>query len=123
MVEGAKLSQERAKAAKAVDRAAVAYARALRRWDLLTTDQERVLGRAGRDPRTVRPRSWMIEAGLMRALLDAGLPHGIIRLEFQAGAQATVRPGKIAPLAKYDAPLGAVEVPADESDKPKGRSR
>jgi hypothetical protein len=109
--KAAKLKAQRAKAAKAVDRAAVAYAEALKAWDSLTTEQELVLRQAGHGTpadRRIRPSAWMVESGLQRALIDAHLPHGIIRLELQAGARATLRPDRIAPLAELDAPLGAV---------------
>lgn len=98
------LQAEREKAAHAVDLAAARFARELRKFDRITTEQETTLRRVGARNAAdmARPRSWQIEAALMHALREAGCPHGIIALEAFAGP-AHIGPGWVRPLAESDA--------------------
>lgn len=123
LLKAAKLKRERVKAAQAVDQAAAAYAEALRRWDRLTTEQESLLHPLGFAPASVRPRSWMIESGLLAALRAAGMPDGAVRVESRRGPEPVLRAGRLRPLAELDAGLGAVEVPTRAArSKPAPRS-
>jgi hypothetical protein len=108
--EARRLAVKREEAALAVDAAAKVYAESLRVWDRLTTEQEAVLRRAGRDGRAARPRRWAIEAGLMRALIDAGCPRGIVRLETFMGENPTFRPSAVKPLSELDGPIGQCQL-------------
>jgi hypothetical protein len=103
--EARQLAARREQAARKVDKAAAEYAKALAAWDRLTSEQESVLRRAGRNGQAVRPRPWMIESGLLHALTSAGVPHGAIGLEIVRGVQPTLRPGAVRPLAEFDGPL------------------
>ena len=100
------LQSERNAAAREVDAAARQFAVKLAAWDRITTRQEQALRAAGwngEHAMAARPRPWMVEAALGRALGDAGVPRGMIRMETFTGATASVRPGKVVPLAECDA--------------------
>jgi DNA repair exonuclease SbcCD ATPase subunit len=96
------LQTERQRLAAEIDERAAAYAAALRAWDRVTSEQESALRNAGWAADVAlmaRPRAWMIECALARALRDAGCPHGIIELGSVVGqAQRHIRP-----LAEADA--------------------
>ena len=107
------LQSEREKAARATDSALRKFAHALRQWDKITSEQEALLRQAGwsfEAAMAARPRPWMAESAVQRALRDAGVPSGLIRMEAFSGLEPAVSPGRVRPLAECDAkPVAPLE--------------
>jgi hypothetical protein len=96
------LQADRERSARKVDSELRRFATALRAWDRITTEQETSLRRAGwsgERAMAARPKRWMIEAAIMRALTDAGCPAGIITLGSFTGA---LGPSQVRPLVELD---------------------
>lgn len=109
LAEARRLQAERETAAVAVDKAAAVFAQKLRAFDRITSEQESHLRRAGDVTAAgiARPRPYLFELALERALRDAGCPYGILRTETLTGVNR-VPMAQIRPLVESDArPIAA----------------